>query len=143
MTRPADAPAVAALAEPTEPVPARWIAAISLANLGLFTAWFGPIQVLLGRGTEARAPANKEAALGLEVGAGAAFAVIASPLFGALAGGRRAEPARRGLRAHHRGDDAGLVRGPAHAQRDVRRDRRRRARPGSAPPARPTPAPCC
>ncbi|HEV2781102.1 MAG TPA: MFS transporter [Actinophytocola sp.] len=76
--------AVTALAEPTKPVPARWVAAISLANVGLFTAWFGPIQVLLGREAQALAPAHKEAALGVVVGAGAAFALVASPLFGAL-----------------------------------------------------------
>jgi MFS family permease len=75
---------VAALEEPTSRVPARWIMAISVANVGLFTAWFGPIQVLLGRGAEALAPGNKEAALGLVVGAGAAFAMVSSPLSGAL-----------------------------------------------------------
>jgi MFS family permease len=75
---------VTALAEPTEPVPAKWVAAISLANAGLFVAWFGPIQVLLGREAELLAPEHKEAALGLVVGLGAAFALIASPLAGAL-----------------------------------------------------------
>lgn len=74
----------AVLAEPTERVRARWVAAIALANVGLFTAWFGPIQVLLGREAERLAPGNKETALGVVVGAGAAFAVVASPLFGAL-----------------------------------------------------------
>ena len=38
-----------ALAEPVERVPARWTALISLAGLGLFTAFYGPIQVLLGK----------------------------------------------------------------------------------------------
>jgi MFS family permease len=74
----------AALTEPTEAIPARWVAAISLANAGLFIAWFGPIQVLLGRQAEALAPDHKEAALGVVVGLGAAFALIASPLAGAL-----------------------------------------------------------
>ena len=75
---------IAALEEPTERVPARWIMAITLTNIGLFTAWFGPIQVLLGREAEKFAPSHKEAALGVVVGAGAAVAVVASPLFGAL-----------------------------------------------------------
>ena len=73
-----------AFAEPTERVRAPWVAAIALTNVGLFTAWFGPIQVLLGREAEQLAPDHKEAALGVVVGTGAAFAVVASPLFGAL-----------------------------------------------------------
>jgi MFS family permease len=75
---------VAALTEPTEPVSARWIAAISLTNVGLFVAWFGPIQVLLGKEAELLSPNHKEAALAWVVGLGALFAVIASPLAGAL-----------------------------------------------------------
>jgi MFS family permease len=75
---------IAALEEPTARVRARWVAAIALTNVGLFTAWFGPIQVLLGREAEKLAPDHKEAALGVVVGVGAAFAVLASPLFGAL-----------------------------------------------------------
>jgi MFS family permease len=75
---------VAALEEPTERVPVRWVAAIALTNVALFTAWFGPIQVLLGREAEKLAPQHKEAALGVVVGVGAAFAVVASPVFGAL-----------------------------------------------------------
>lgn len=79
----AEAP-VTALAEPTKPVPVRWIAAISLTNAGLFVAWFGPLQVLLGREAEVLAPDNKKVVLGVVVGLGAAFALIASPLAGAL-----------------------------------------------------------
>lgn len=75
---------VAALTEPVERVPARWTAAISLANVGLFTAWFGPIQVLLGKQAETLAPQSKEAALGLVVGLGAACSMVGNPLFGAL-----------------------------------------------------------
>ena len=72
----------AALAEPGEP--ARWVGAVSLANLGLFTAWFGPLQVLLALQAEAIAPAHKEAVLGLVAGVGAVFSLVANPLFGAL-----------------------------------------------------------
>jgi MFS family permease len=70
--------------EPTAPVPVRWTAAISLATLGLFTAFYGPIQVLLGQQAQALAPGDKEFALGLVVGLGAAFSVVANPLFGAI-----------------------------------------------------------
>lgn len=72
------------LAEPTGRVPARWTALLSLAGLGLFTAFYGPIQVLLGRQAEALAPADKEFALGLVVGLGAAVSMVANPLFGAI-----------------------------------------------------------
>jgi MFS family permease len=75
---------LAALAEPVERIPARWTAAISLANLAVFTAWFGPIQVLLGKQSESLTPQSKEATLGLVVGVGAAFSMVANPLFGAL-----------------------------------------------------------
>jgi MFS family permease len=71
-------------AEPTERVPARWTALLSLAGLGLFTAFYGPIQVLLGRQAEALAPDGKEFALGLVVGLGAAVSMVANPLFGAI-----------------------------------------------------------
>ena len=67
----------------TQP-PARWTALLSLACLGLFTAFYGPIQVLLGKQAELLAPEDKELALGVVVGLGAAFAVVANPLFGAL-----------------------------------------------------------
>jgi MFS family permease len=63
---------------------ARWTALLSLACLGLFTAFYGPIQVLLGQQAELLAPEDKELALGVVVGLGAAFAVVANPLFGAL-----------------------------------------------------------
>jgi MFS family permease len=68
----------------TAPVPARWTALLSLASLGLFTAFYGPIQVLLGLQAQQLAPHNKELALGLVVGLGAAFSVVANPLFGAI-----------------------------------------------------------
>jgi MFS family permease len=73
-----------ALAEPTERVPARWTALLTLAGLGLFTAFYGPIQVLLGRQAEELAPENKELTLGLVVGLGAAVSMVANPLFGAI-----------------------------------------------------------
>ncbi len=72
------------VAEPTERVPARWTALLSLAGLGLFTAFYGPIQVLLGKQAQAMHPENKELTLGLVVGLGAAVSMVANPLFGAI-----------------------------------------------------------
>jgi MFS family permease len=71
-------------AEPVAKVPARWTALLSLSGLGLFTAFYGPIQVLLGEQAEDLAPRHKELALGLVVGLGAAVSMVANPLFGAL-----------------------------------------------------------
>lgn len=72
------------LVDPAERVPARWTALLTVAGLGLFTAFYGPIQVLLGRQAQALAPENKEFALGMVVGLGAAVSLVANPLFGAL-----------------------------------------------------------
>lgn len=74
----------AALAEPTVPVRRGWIALIFAANLGVWMAFFTPIQVLLPQQLERIAPADKEAALALVTGLGALAAVIANPLAGAL-----------------------------------------------------------
>ncbi|MDO3701809.1 MFS transporter [Micromonospora sp. C28SCA-DRY-2] len=74
----------AALAEPTVPVRRGWIALIFAANLGVWMAFFTPIQVLLPQQVERIAPADKEAALALVTGLGALAAVLANPLAGAL-----------------------------------------------------------
>ncbi|MEV6282821.1 MFS transporter [Kribbella sp. NPDC051770] len=55
-----------------------------LANVGVFAAWLGPIQVLLAQQSEAVAPGNKEFVLGLVTGVGAAVSVVANPVFGAV-----------------------------------------------------------
>ncbi|GAA1593814.1 MFS transporter [Kribbella sancticallisti] len=73
-----------ALSEPTTPVPRRWTTAVVLANVGVFAAFLGPIQILLAKQSEAIAPGNKEFVFGLVTGAGAAVSVIANPLFGAI-----------------------------------------------------------
>ncbi|WP_328988568.1 MFS transporter [Kribbella sp. NBC_01245] len=73
-----------ALAEPTVPVGRGWTTAVVLANVGVFAAWLGPIQVLLAKQSEAVAPGNKEAVFGLVTGIGAAVSLAANPLFGAL-----------------------------------------------------------
>lgn len=74
-----------ALAEPVDPAPARWTAALCLAAGGLTTAWYGPLQVLLAlQATAMVGPQGKEALLAVVVGIGAAFSMVANPLFGAL-----------------------------------------------------------
>ena len=75
--------AAATLAEPTARVGKRFIGVYTLAFLGLWAAFFAPIQVLLAQQMELLAPGNKEAALGWVTGAGALVAMVANPLFGA------------------------------------------------------------
>jgi MFS family permease len=74
----------AALADPTVHVRGRWVALLALANLGVFMAFFTPIQVLLPEQIKAIDPAHKEAMLGWVTGFGAAAAVVVNPLAGAL-----------------------------------------------------------
>jgi MFS family permease len=76
--------ATSRLAEPTERVSAGWVVRFALAWIGLYAGLFGPIQVLLPQQVEALAPTDKEAALALVLGAGAACSLVANPLFGAL-----------------------------------------------------------
>lgn len=73
-----------ALAEPTRNVRALWVAGISLANLGMWMAFFGPLQVLLPEQIGRVSPADKETVLAWVTGIGAAMAMIATPLAGAL-----------------------------------------------------------
>jgi MFS family permease len=81
---PADQEVVAALAEPIVPVRARWVALLALANLGVFMAFFTPIQVLLPEQIKAIDPVHKETMLGWVTGLGAFAAVVVNPLAGAL-----------------------------------------------------------
>jgi MFS family permease len=74
----------AALAEPTVDVRRGWIALIFSANLGLWMAFFTPIQVLLPQQVESIAPSDKETMLAVVTGLGALAAVLANPLAGAL-----------------------------------------------------------
>jgi MFS family permease len=76
--------APAAWAEPVEPVTRVWVAGLTLASIGVFAAFFGPIQVLLAQQSEHVAPGNKELVFGVVTGIGAAVSVVANPLFGAL-----------------------------------------------------------
>ena len=71
--------------EPEERVGRRWITLIALANLGLYLAYLGPIAVLLPNQVQAIAgPAHKVAVLGWVTGIGAAVAMAANPVAGAL-----------------------------------------------------------
>jgi MFS family permease len=72
------------LAEPTAAPPARWVLWISLLSIGVWSGFFGPIQVLLAQQAEAVAPADKEAVLSLVTGVGALVSVVCNPLWGAF-----------------------------------------------------------
>lgn len=74
----------AALAEPTVPVRRSWIGLIFAANLGVWMAFFTPIQVLLPQQIEQIAPGDKENMLAVVTGLGALAAVLANPLAGAF-----------------------------------------------------------
>ena len=60
-----------ALAEPTVDPPARWVASITLASIGLWAGFFGPIQVLLAQQAEAIDASNKKEILAVVLGLGA------------------------------------------------------------------------
>ena len=74
----------AALAEPTVAPPTRWVALLSLASVGLWAGFFGPISVLLAEQAKALDPGNKEQILALVSGVGAMVSVICNPLAGAF-----------------------------------------------------------
>jgi len=73
-----------ALAEPTENPGARWVALLTVASIGLWAGFFGPIQVLLAQQAEAIDPSNKEQVLALVSGLGALTSVICNPIAGAF-----------------------------------------------------------
>ncbi|MFJ9641843.1 MFS transporter [Streptomyces sp. NPDC101206] len=76
-------------------VGAPWVAALSLANLGVWVGWFGPLQLLLARQAELLAPDSKASALALVTGIGAAVSMVANPVFGALSDRTTAAAGRR------------------------------------------------
>ena len=57
---------------------------MTLAGLGLWAGFFGPIQVLLAQQAELVSPGHKEFVFGVVTGVGSAVSVVANPLFGAL-----------------------------------------------------------
>jgi MFS family permease len=76
--------APAALAEPVVPVRRSWVGLLFAANLGLWMAFFTPVQVLLPEQIAAVGTGGKEAALGWVTGVGALVAIIVNPVSGAL-----------------------------------------------------------
>jgi MFS family permease len=85
---------VPALAEPVVPVRRSWIGLLFAANLGLWMAFFTPVQIVLPEQVEELVTHNKENWLSLVTGIGAVVAVIVNPLAGALSD--RARPRFRG-----------------------------------------------
>jgi MFS family permease len=83
-TEPPEPAAPTALAEPTIPVRGGWITLLFLANLGLWLAVYAPIQVLLPRQSALLDKADKTVVLSVVMGAGAAVALLANPIIGAL-----------------------------------------------------------
>lgn len=73
-----------AAGEPTRSVARGWVVALSLVNIGVWSGFFGPIQVLLAQQAEALSPDHKEAALALVTGTGAAVSMVLNPLWGAF-----------------------------------------------------------
>jgi MFS family permease len=86
--------APAAAIEPTR-VGARWIGLLSLANLGLWMGYFGPLQVLLPNQAQDLGGIDKTTALGIITGAGALVAVLVGPIAGALSDATTARSGRR------------------------------------------------
>ena len=84
-----------ATAGATVRVGARWIGLLSLANLGLWMAYFGPLQVLLPNQVEDIAGQDKTTALGIVTAVGALVAVLAGPIAGALSDATTARTGRR------------------------------------------------
>ncbi|MFE3521550.1 MFS transporter [Streptomyces sp. NPDC059161] len=73
----------------------RWVGALSLANLGVWVGWFGPLQLLLARQAEHFTPGHKASTLALVTGLGAAVSMVANPVFGALSDRTTARIGRR------------------------------------------------
>jgi len=73
-----------ALAEPVQDPPARWIGAITLASIGMWSGFFGPIQVLLAQQAEMIDPDAKKQILAVVLGLGAFTSVVCNPVFGAF-----------------------------------------------------------
>lgn len=70
---------------PAEKVRGRWVALISLASLGLYVGYYGPLQILLPSQAQAIAGnSGKVTALAVVTTVGAIAAMISQPLVGAL-----------------------------------------------------------
>lgn len=80
----APAASVAQPWDPTTPVRAGWVGLLAVANVAVFAAFFGPLQVLLAQQAQDLSPSSKEATLGLVTGIGAFVAMVSNPLLGAV-----------------------------------------------------------
>lgn len=87
--------AAASDAAAVTPPGGRWVSALSLANLGVWVGWFGPLQLLLARQAELLTPDHKASTLALVTGLGAAVSMVANPVFGALSDRTTARAGRR------------------------------------------------
>ncbi len=76
-------------------VGAGWISLLSLANLGLWMGYFGPLQVLLPNQAEQIAGDDKTTVLAVVTGLGALVAVLTGPIAGALSDITTARTGRR------------------------------------------------
>ncbi len=81
--------------ETAGPVGGRWVGALSLANLGVWVGWFGPLQLLLARQAQQLTPDHKASTLALVTGVGAAVSMVANPVFGALSDRTMSSAGRR------------------------------------------------
>jgi MFS family permease len=84
MSVPTAEPVDRALAEPTASVSKLWVVWLFVISVGIWSGFFGPIQVLLAQQAEAIAPDNKESVLALVTGVGAAVSMVLNPLWGAF-----------------------------------------------------------
>jgi len=74
----------AGLAEPSDRVGRGWTALLSLASLGLWMGYFGPLQVLLPNQLQDIDETHKTTALAVATAFGALVAVLVGPIAGAL-----------------------------------------------------------
>ena len=68
----------------TSRVSRAWVLWLSLISVGIWSGFFGPIQVLLAQQAEAINPDHKEAVLSLVTGVGAAVSTVLNPVWGAF-----------------------------------------------------------
>ncbi len=99
----------AALAEPVTPVRRSWVGLLVAANLGLWMAFFTPVQVLLPQQVADIDPAGKEAMLSWVTGLGALAAIVVNPLAGALSDRSSLRIGRRDLGRRHVWTVAGAI----------------------------------
>jgi MFS family permease len=90
-----------ALAEPVVPVRRSWIGLLFAANLGLWMAFFTPVQILLPAQITDLGVSGKETALGWVTGLGALVAIVVNPLAGALSDRSRPRLGRRRYGRRH------------------------------------------